>query len=352
MIKIIALFILIVGLVAGLYLVQHPQIFKPKASESQPNGDGFRKVVTLQKGFAIELSPVERIPSNELFKILEPKWVRFVYFSDKAIPSSLPSDVKILLALNNQANATVANIPTHSSTDPNYQSWEDYGPQESAWWKDYTDKIWLPFLNDVLKNEQISRVDTLQIWNEEDLCTAPTGDCIPADAYAYMLKKSAQKIKEFNPKLKVIMGGVASGQPSYIENMKKAYPDVFSQVDAIGLHPYGKSPDGWCQYKNQQPICDVYDLPFGDLAESIQTYKAVSGLPVWIDEFGKEGPEDYQAEYLKRIFSVFTKEKVPVAIWYSWSDNMVATNGKVSHFGLTDTQGALKEVGIEFRHIR
>lgn len=359
MIKIIALLILIVGLVAGVYLVQHPQILKPKAYQDKPSGEGYRKQIPLQKGFAIELSPVERIPSNDMFKLLEPKWVRFVYFADKGIPASIPSEVKILLVLNNEANETVKNVPTHSSTDPYYKFWANYGPQESAWWKDYTDQIWLPFLDEFLNNEQNRRADTLQIWNEQDLCNALTGDCIPADAYAYMLKKSAKKIKEFDTKIKVIMGGVGSGQTNYIVNMKKAYPDVFSQVDAIGLHPYGKSPDGWCQYGPQNqpekanlnaPECGNAELPYGDLAQSIQEYRAASGLPVWIDEIGLEGSENFQAEYFKRTFAVFLREKIPVAVWFSWSDNIGGTSKGPTKFGLVDSQGTIKEVGVEFRH--
>lgn len=360
MIKIIALLILIFGLGAGLYLVQHPQIFKPKAYYSQPSGDGYRTPIPLQKGFAIELSPVEIIPSNDIYELLEPKWVRFVYFADKGIPASIPSEVKILLVLNNQANETVADVPTKSSTDPYYKVWEHYTAKESAAWKDYTDQTWLPFLDEFLNNEQNRRVDTLQIWNEEDLCNALTGDCIPADAYAYMLKESAKKIKEYDAKIKVIMGGVGSGQVSYIEDMKKAYKDVFSQVDVIGLHPYGKSPDGWCQYGPQNqpekaylnaPECGDRELPYGDLAGSIQQYRAVSGLPVWIDEIGLEGSEAFQAEYFRRIFAVFSREGIGVGVWFSWSDNIGGASKDVTKFGLTNRKGAIKEVGVEFRRL-
>lgn len=344
MIRIIALLILIFGLGAGLYLVQHPQIFKPKAEESQPTRDGYIKPVSLQKGFAIELSPVEIIPSDNIYKLLEPEWVRFVYFADKGIPVSIPSEVKILLVLNNQANDTVAHVPTSSSTDDYWKDREHYTPKESAAWKDYTDQIWLPFLDEFLNNEQNRRVNVIQIWNEEDLCEAITGDCIPADAYAYMLKQSAKKIKEYDAKINVIMGGVAWGQVSYIDDMKKVYPDVFSQVDAMGLHPYGKSPDGWCISG-----CEM-NLPYGDIAESIQIYRKASGKSVWIDEIGIEGSEAFQAEYFKRMFAVFVREKIPLGIWFSWSNNIGGTSKDPTNFGLTDSQGTIKEVGVEFRH--
>lgn len=346
MIRIIALLILIFGLGAGLYLVQHPQILKPKAYESQPSGDGYVGPAPLQKGFAIELNPVEIIPPDVIYKLLEPKWVRFVYFADKGIPASIPPKVKILLVLNNQANDTVAAVPTKSSIDVYWKDETHYGPKESAAWKDYTDQIWLPFLDEFLNNEQNRRVNVIQVWNEEDLCNALTGDCIPADAYAYMLKQSAKKIKEYDAKIKVIMGGVASGQSIYIENMKKADRNVFSQVDAIGLHPYGKSPDGWCKSAE----CGDIFLPFGDLAESIQEYRRLSGLPVWIDEIGLEGSEDFQAEYFKRTFTVFAKEKIPVVIWFSWSDNIGGASKEPTKFGLVNSEGSIKEVGVEFRH--
>lgn len=378
--RIIILLLLIVGLGAGLYLVQHPQIFNPKAYYPPELGydPGERTPYQLEKGFIIELKPEEVVPEKKIFDLLEPKWVRFVYFHDKGIPGGIPSDVKILLVFNNQAKPEIhKSIPTESSTAPPESRLRDinkYTPEDSIAWKKYTDEKFLPVLDEFLKTNP--RVDAFQIWNEQDLCLAKTGDCIPADAYAYMLKKSAQMIKAHDPKIKVIMGGVASGQVGYVDKMKDKSkggdPDVFSQVDAIGVHPYGKSPDGWCQYgsANQpekaylnDPMCKNRQLPFGDLGEFIRGYKEHAGIPVWISEIGEEEHSDnWEAEYLKRIYAVFSREKVPAAFWFTWSDHISAqpsdkvdANGnpvpQVTKFGLVDTEGAIKQSGVEFKHL-
>lgn len=278
--KLIILLLLIVSLGVGLYLVQHPQILKSKAyyPEKASNEQGVKDDSRVEKGFIIELSPVEVMPSEDVFKLLKPKWVRFVYFSNKGIPQGIPSNVKILTVFNNQVKQEIhKTIPTESSTAPEGSRLRDinkYTTEDSAAWNVYTDEKFLPALKEFLITNP--RVDAIQIWNEEDLCSAKTGDCIPADAYAYMLRESARMIKAHNEKIKVIMGGVASGQIEYVERMKEI-PGVFSQVDAIGIHPYGKSPDGWCQYgsANQPEKAYLNDQKCGDRQLPVETLASI-----------------------------------------------------------------------------
>lgn len=365
MIRIVALLILIVGLGAGLYLVQHPQIFKPKAYYPPETGydPNAGKEYKLEKGFAIDVSTPEKIPSEKIFKLLGPKWVRFVYFADKGIPSSIPNDVKILIMFNNQVNPEVEKATPHTSVNFT-NAWDNYVPRtDFDVWKNYTDQKFIPALDTFLKTNQ--RVDAIQIWNEEDFCGGSTSICIPSEAYVYMLKRSAQTIKSYERNIEVIVGGLVSQRYQYLQFMKKEDPNIFTQVDAAGIHPYGLSPNGWCEcgpHNNDksctnppQDNCGSHELPYGDITEVINHYKSETGLPVWITEIGQtEDSEKWQAEYFKRIFNVFSNNKVPVAIWYSWSDKMQGTLDKNDpnrpKFGLVDYEGTIKAVGIEFKH--
>lgn len=378
MIRIVALLVLITGLGAGLYLIQHPQILNPKAY--YPDEVGYDPNVEpryrLEKGFAIDVSRSEKIPSEKIFNLFRPKWVRFVYFDNKNIPSSIPNNVKILLVFNNQVNPELEQVTPRTGINFTH-SWATYQPKtDFNVWKDFTDLKFIPALDTFLRTNQ--RVDAIQIWNEEDFCGGGTSICIPPEAYSYMLKKSAEKIKSYDRNIKVVTGGLVSQKYEYLQFMKREDREIFAQVDAVSIHPYGLSPDGWCQYYNDteanrrdhpdrvvngttrknEDSCFGHDLPYGEgetVVDIINHYKSETGLPVWITEIGQtEDPEKWQSEYFRRIFKAFSDAMVPMAIWYSWSDKMQGTldpnDPNRPRFGLVDYENTIKAVGIEFKH--
>lgn len=365
MIRIIALLVLIIGLGAGLYLVQHPQIFNPKAYFPDELGYGpLEKGIQLEKGFQIDVREPQRIPTTKIYNALKPKWVRFVYHPDKGIPSNIPSDVKILLVITSES-ATAPPIATNPPIDPSEQkkertvggycdekyaeSFKAQNPDLNAW-KAYVDQTYISTIEGLLKTNQ--RVDAIEVWNEQDLCVAKTGDFVPSDAYAYMLKKAADKITSYNRGIKVIMGGVGGGNYKYIEEMKEIDSWVFNQVDAIGVHPYGLSPDGWCYAKYEPPECGEHELPFNDLEVVINRYKEETGLPVWITEIGATDNENWLATYFDKMFNVFSRNDIPVAIWFPWTDEMLAldevTDPAYNQYGLVDRYGTVKAIGVGF----
>lgn len=375
------LLLLIVGLGAGLYLVQHPQIFRPKAVEIDADGNPVPKQpdsYKLQKGFAIDLSHPEKVPSQKVFNLLKPEWVRSVYFQQHGISASIPSNVKILVMFNNQVTPDLELITPRTGTNFTH-SWDTYQSRtDFELWKTFTDKHFIPALNTFLYSNQ--RVDAVQIWNEEDFCGGSTSICIPPEAYAYMLKRSAEAIKISERDIEVVTGGLVSQKFEYLEFMQKEVPDIFNLIDAVAIHPYGLSPDGWCQYYNDdvkgdnrrdhpdrvvngttrvnEASCFGHDLPYGEgktVVDIINKYKTATGLPVWITEIGQtEDPEEWQSEYFKRVFKAFSDALVPMAIWYSWSDKMQGTleanDPNQPKFGLVDYEDAIKAVGVEFRH--
>lgn len=324
----LGLLILIVSIPITVYLVKKQQIFKGRA-------------LTRSKfGIQIDIQAQEKIPNPTQLQTLNPALARFVQRPDKSLPR-LISATSQLVIFNNES-ASPAPI----------------GNSNVSVWRSYVDTTYIPKLRDFLSYLQklnvggglaaTSQVFAIEIWNEEDLCPNQAF-CprVPAQAYAYMLRRAATLIKSQNSSLKVMMGGLASGQTQYVSDVRNADPNVFTQVDAVGLHPYGKSPDGWCT-EGSQPGCNGNQLPFGDLAASIREYQAVAGRPIWITEVGY-GSDDqrWQAEYLRRIFNVFQQENIPVAIWYAWTDLM--TGGNTNNWGLFDTQGNLKPSGETFR---
>lgn len=323
--------LILVGLGVGVYLVQKSgfQIFQSRASNTFGEPDILRNINS-EKGFQIDTSQVVKIPPKDLYDTLQPHWIRFVYRPDKGIPTNTPSNVKRLLIFNNESAEPAPIGETGVST-----------------WNKYIDKYYLPALDTLLRKNL--KFDAIEIWNEEDVCPSKEFYCpgVPAQSYAYMVKKAAEKIKSYNGHIQVIIGGLNSGQVSYIQDMKKAEPNVLAQVDGVGLHPYGRSPDGWCAKNGLE--CGGIFLSYGDLAENIKEYRTAAGfLPIWVTEIGF-GVDDqaWQANFLARSFKVLSDNNVAVIIWYAWSDKMLG-GADEDNWGLVDKYSTIKAAGTEF----
>lgn len=179
--------------------------------------------------FGIQIDTNGKVPSVDQISSLNASWVRFVWRPNIGIPQ-LPANTKILLVVNNES-APPAPI----------------GSTDIQTWKNYTDSIYIPQLSQIVSTSP--NISAIEVWNEQDLCDRGGDFCpgIPEEAFAYLLKKAAFTIKAINPNITVVMGGLASGQTSYVRNVMNSDPSALSQIDAIGLHPYGQSPDGWCK---------------------------------------------------------------------------------------------------------
>lgn len=297
------IFFSFLAVILTVIVLQQPQNIQQEASVLSSS--------TTQFGF--NFSPQWTVPTLAQYQMLNPQWVRFGVVLNAKYPF-VPSSVKKLVLFNNEET------PTSPLGSTNIQTW-----------KNYVDTSYVPVIKTFLA--QHADTNAIEVWNEEDL----GGSSVPTQAYAYMLKSAAKAIKAINPNIKVVMGGLASGNPQYIKNVKSADRNAFNQVDGVGFHPYGKSPGGWCA-KN----CSGGVLPFGDLATAINQYKQAGGLPVWITEIGANTTDTaWQAEYLQRIFKVFQQTGVPVAIWYAFNDGS-------GDWGLVDRSGNIKSSGRAF----
>jgi len=258
-------------------------------------------------------------PSAQQLALLHPQWMRYGLVVPYAMPT-FPANIKTLLLFNNESVTVQA--PLNSA--------------DVAAWRNYVDTGYIPELTRFLHVYPFSTA--IEIWNEEDLCSGRSY-CpkVPAAGYAYMIKRAASTIKSFNANIQVIMGGLGAGNPDYIRNVRNADASALKQVDAVGIHPYGQSPSGWCTSQ-----CSGI-LPFGDLTTAIHAYKEAGGLTVWITEVGANNPDKYwQGQYAQKVFLSAAQNNVGVVIWYDMRDS-----GN-SHWGLIDKNNNLKPSGKAF----
>lgn len=271
-------------------------------------------------GMQIDTHDPTKIPNLTQLQQLNPTWVRGDY-NKVTFDSHWPSSVKSIVLVNNE---------TTGSHNPGLNT-------PFSAWQTYVDAVYVPKLKQIL--QESPAVPAIEIWNEEDVCSPGFCPYVPASEYAYLLDQAATTIKAINPATKVIMGGMASGEVQYLSDVMQADPNGFSKIDAVGLHPYGTAPDGWCASG-----CSGGTLPFGDLATVVTNYQTTAGKPIWVTEIGT-GSSDmaWQAEYLWRSFTVLQRLQVPVVIWYAWIDTMNP------YFGLMNAQGIMKPSGGVFR---
>jgi hypothetical protein len=156
-----------------------------------------------------------------------------------------------------------------------------------------------------------SNVAAYEIWNEQDHHSSASIYLYPED-YGKLLKAAYEAIKA-NSSSQVIVGGLASGDVSYLTKMGSI------SADGVGVHPY------------------IINIPM--LKAKISEYQGASqGKPLWITEFGWETPnESDQADYLVQAYNAFREKGVSVSIWYCWSDTMNPG------FGLIKTNGEHKQ---------
>ncbi len=276
-------------------------------------------------------------PTIEELQELGVGWVRFVFKVGQDTPEALAAafhaydgyiaalhtgGIQILLILNNE---TLPNWP-QGKPDPDDATWRDYLPR-------YAERC-----AQIARRYQ-GQVEAFQIWNEPDF-HAPRPDynpTVPPAVFGQMLKMSHSAIKGINPAAKIVVGGLASGQPHWLERVKVACGGQL-YADAVGVHPYGRRPTpDW-------PTPDWGGL--GPMKDLLLAYAdAARPLPLWISEMGTEDG-NYQGEFPERTYDALNRALpgvVPVAFWFCWSDGMVAG------YGLRDQEGRKKRAHDSYR---
>lgn len=381
--NLLTILLLVVGLFAAVYAVQKTTNVLPFASSTNSSENLFSNPQEIEIksngnfGIQIHIEDETKIPGIKEFDALKPGWVRFEYKAGDTLPK-LPKGVKKLVIF------THMSIPGDNPNKTNYYKWA-----LKADWDAYT-KDFVNALENFIR-QNFDKVDAIEIGNEVDLCAHEIEEnsgkdsdeekfCpgVPVKVYPDLLKKSAAIIKQYNPNIKIIMGGLVTnditwGDGGYLTKVIKADPSAFDQVDGIGLHPYGKTIDGWCScssdktFPNGNPntgeqycttnidagtgrdMCEDGILPWGSLDETVKKYKAIfpSHVKLWITEIGQgSNNSEWQKEYMKKAFDYLSNE-AEVIIWYAFIDTMTGGDGR-NNWGLYDKDLNIKPAGELF----
>jgi hypothetical protein len=167
-----------------------------------------------------------------------------------------------------------------------------------------------------------SQVQAYQIWHEPDgLAPLPGYDpYVRPEVFGRLLKAAFTAIKKVSSAT-VVMGGLVSGQPSYLEQVMTS-TDGVPYANAVGVHSYDRRPtEAW-----PQP-----DWGSGILGDLVQHYYDVARIPIWITEVGTNDTS-VQDEFPRRAFEALNEDLADVApyvFWFCWSDRMVTPLGLV-----------------------
>lgn len=313
-----------------------------KTQDSRSGATGESSLPPTQFGMQIDVRDPQKVPSPALLAELNPAYLRFVFPCVNASSLSLtasqlcPNDwhsVNLLGGLTTSAKLIA--IVTGDS------GWgAPIGSSSESEWGTYIDTTYVPTVRQIVSSYG-ERLSAIQIWNEQDHAAGDYNPYISPRSYAYMLSRASSAIKETNPNLQIITGGLAGANSGeYMRLVKEANPQAFARVDAIGLHPY-------------QPPAQVANISaiVNNLASSLRQ----NGIqkPVWVTEIGIQeytetnSPKN-QEEFLQNAFTQFQTLNTPLVVWYAYTDAMIGGDGSTG-WGLVDNAGNLKPSGRAFR---
>lgn len=263
---------------------------------------------------------------------LAPQWLRVLLFAQyQSTSTGQNTELDWLLDRAKQANPGIKilaliNPETLGQVPP---------PTGSSNWNAYVNTA----SNLAQKIAQFYRgkIHALEVWNEPDV------QQILPENYAAILKASFPKIKSVNPGLPVISAGICCGESfEYLKRVVAVAPDSY---DFAGWHIYAERADGY-------PFAD---WGFGELRNSINQARAISGKPLWITEIGAQldwnwgtiPPPTGAAEYMKRAFAIMNDvggNQVAQAFWFTWR---IAGES----WGMVDDTGSKRPAWFAFREL-
>jgi beta-xylosidase len=148
-------------------------------------------------------------------------------------------------------------------------------------------------------------IEAVVLWNEPNNLSHWNFKLDPGwELFADMVKLASGSIRAANPDLKIVLGGVSSGDPDFLRLMVSA--GVMESVDVVGVHGFPLDWNHW---------------PINDWPSRIDEAAAVTGKPVWVLEVGVSsfGAEEVQAFGFQRTIELL-REKTERIHWYSLFD--------------------------------
>jgi beta-xylosidase len=148
-------------------------------------------------------------------------------------------------------------------------------------------------------------LEAVVLWNEPNNLSHWNFKLDPGwKRFADMVKLASGSIRAVNPDLKIVLGGVSSGDPDFLRLM--VGEGVMESVDVVGVHGF---PLDWNHWQ-------LTEWP-----ARIDEAEKVTGKPVWVLEVGVSsfGAEEVQAFGFKRTIELL-RGKTERIHWYSLFD--------------------------------
>jgi beta-xylosidase len=148
-------------------------------------------------------------------------------------------------------------------------------------------------------------VEAVMLWNEPNNLSHWDFKIDPEwKMFAEMTIAAARAIRQVNPDLPIVLGGISPIDPNFIQNMGSL--GVLDAVDVVALHGF---PLDWNHWQ-------VNEWP-----NKIDEIRAVTQRPIWVSEVGASsfGAEEVQAFGLERMAQLLSG-LVDRVHWYSLFD--------------------------------
>lgn len=144
------------------------------------------------------------------------------------------------------------------------------------------------------KQSGLDLLEYMEVWNEQDKTWEGDNAKFSPQEYAAMLSACYDKIKEADPKMKVVMGGLATLSVDYVKAMNEWFkanrPDKKFAADVVNAHIYAFANN--IDFGNPTGFVNTAETPEdGKLKEKTKALVdyAKANIPnaeVWISEFG------------------------------------------------------------------
>jgi beta-xylosidase len=148
-------------------------------------------------------------------------------------------------------------------------------------------------------------IEAVMFWNEPNNKSHWDPEIDPEWAlFGEMVKLAADRVKEENPRLRRVLGGISPIDPGFIDNMKRR--GVLDSLDVVAVHGF---PLDWNHWQlNEWP-------------ERLREIQDVSQMPVWVSEVGIStfGAEEVQEFGLQRTAELLHGRAERIH-WYSLYD--------------------------------
>ncbi len=148
-------------------------------------------------------------------------------------------------------------------------------------------------------------VEAVVLWNEPNNLSHWNFHLDPGwKGFAAMVKRAAAAIREVNPNLPIVLGGVSSCDCDFLRLM--ASYGVMESIDAVGVHGFPLDWNHW----------SINEWP-----DRLQEAAEVAQRPVWVTEVGVSsfGAEEVQVLGLNRTLELI-RNRTPRIHWYSLFD--------------------------------